>query len=384
MSVALSRTFPPFLAPSLPAGFQARHPEATCRFIEESQLNLEHAMLAGNIDLSVIYDLDVGPGFERLRLYDAEAYILVSPQHRLGDTTAPVDLALFGDDPSIQIDVLPGRNDHLFAAIGITPNIVDRTTNFEFVRALVADNLGYAALVRRPKATSPTKGCRWSYARSPTRSRSDGRPRLAGQPAFASPGEGLRRLHRKSLQGRPPRLIATPEKRATLNPPLTAGLHGFLPDGRFPREIGEGMTPRLYADAESDMSTRQTFRTRFRSRRCGVTPCRSRARHPCSGAQPCDEPASAGVSGSAMKGRVAMLRPDFGGDAKRVLKALDRSLAIVEFEPNGKIIAANENFCRLLGYELPEIEGKHHSLFVDPDDVRSPDYKEFWAKLGRG
>jgi methyl-accepting chemotaxis protein len=79
-----------------------------------------------------------------------------------------------------------------------------------------------------------------------------------------------------------------------------------------------------------------------------------------------------------------MLRPDFGGDAKRVLKALDQSLAIVEFEPNGKIIAANENFCRLLGYELAEIKGEHHSLFVDPDYVRSSDYKEFWAKLGRG
>ena len=115
-------------------------------------------MLAGNIDLSVIYDLDIGPGFERLRLYDAEAYILVSPQHRLGDTTAPVDLALFGDDPSIQIDVLPGRNDHLFAAIGITPNIVDRTTNFEFVRALVAHNLGYAALVRRPRSDVAYEG----------------------------------------------------------------------------------------------------------------------------------------------------------------------------------------------------------------------------------
>ena len=79
-----------------------------------------------------------------------------------------------------------------------------------------------------------------------------------------------------------------------------------------------------------------------------------------------------------------MLHPDFGGDAKRILKALGRSLAIIEFEPNGKIITANENFCRLLGYELPEIEGKHHSMFVDPDYVRSSDYKEFWAKLGRG
>ena len=65
---------------------------------------------------------------------------------------------LFGDDPFIQIDVLPGRNDHLFAAIGITPNIVHRTTNFEFVRALVAHNLGYAVLVQRPQTDITYEG----------------------------------------------------------------------------------------------------------------------------------------------------------------------------------------------------------------------------------
>jgi len=79
-----------------------------------------------------------------------------------------------------------------------------------------------------------------------------------------------------------------------------------------------------------------------------------------------------------------MLHPDFGGDAKRVLEALGRSLAIIEFEPEGTIIAANENFCRVFGYEPTELEGQHHSLFVDPNHVKSPDYKEFWAKLGRG
>ncbi len=79
-----------------------------------------------------------------------------------------------------------------------------------------------------------------------------------------------------------------------------------------------------------------------------------------------------------------MFHADFGGDAKRILKALGRSLAIIEFEPEGRIIAANENFCRILGYQCAEIEGKHHSLFVDPDYAKSPDYREFWAKLGRG
>jgi len=74
----------------------------------------------------------------------------------------------------------------------------------------------------------------------------------------------------------------------------------------------------------------------------------------------------------------------FGGDAKRTLAALGRSLAIIEFEPDGKIITANENFCRALDYDLSEIKGKHHSMFVEPDYVRSPEYREFWAKLGRG
>ena len=66
------------------------------------------------------------------------------------------------------------------------------------------------------------------------------------------------------------------------------------------------------------------------------------------------------------------------------VKALNRSLAIIEFDPKGKILSANANFCRLLGYAPEEIIGKHHSIFVDPDYARSPEYGEFWAKLGRG
>jgi methyl-accepting chemotaxis protein len=79
-----------------------------------------------------------------------------------------------------------------------------------------------------------------------------------------------------------------------------------------------------------------------------------------------------------------MLGVDFGSDAKRALRALNRSLAIIEFAPDGIVLAANENFCRALGYQADEIVGKHHSLFVDPEYAKSPDYREFWVKLGRG
>src|ERR1700676_3785201 len=71
-------------------------------------------------------------------------------------------------------------------------------------------------------------------------------------------------------------------------------------------------------------------------------------------------------------------------DARTVLGALDRSLAIIAFDPNGTILSANENFCKTMGYDPAEIKGQHHSLFVEPDHVSSPDYKAFWAKLGRG
>jgi methyl-accepting chemotaxis protein len=79
-----------------------------------------------------------------------------------------------------------------------------------------------------------------------------------------------------------------------------------------------------------------------------------------------------------------MFHPDFGGDAKRVLNAIGRSIAIIEFDPSGKILAANENFCRFLGYEPAELIGKPQSVFVEPGIANSREYSAFWAKLACG
>ena len=66
------------------------------------------------------------------------------------------------------------------------------------------------------------------------------------------------------------------------------------------------------------------------------------------------------------------------------LDALNRSQAVVEFALDGTIVTANENFLAALGYKLEEIQGKHHSMFVDPATRDSAEYREFWASLGRG
>ncbi|OYV34637.1 MAG: hypothetical protein B7Z81_09765 [Acidocella sp. 20-61-6] len=54
--------------------------------------------------------------------------------------------------------------------------------------------------------------------------------------------------------------------------------------------------------------------------------------------------------------------------------ALSRSLGLIEFSLDGRILWANENFCKVLGYNLEEIKGKHHRIFVDPAYAESPQY----------
>ena len=70
--------------------------------------------------------------------------------------------------------------------------------------------------------------------------------------------------------------------------------------------------------------------------------------------------------------------------ADRVLQALNRSLAIIEFDPRGQVLTANANFLHVMGFSLDEIKGRHHRQFVDSAYAESADYQAFWDRLGRG
>ncbi len=70
--------------------------------------------------------------------------------------------------------------------------------------------------------------------------------------------------------------------------------------------------------------------------------------------------------------------------ASAVLTALDRSQASIEFDLSGQILHANAKFLSTLGYTIAEVQGQHHSMFVDSTERGSNEYKEFWAKLNRG
>lgn len=66
------------------------------------------------------------------------------------------------------------------------------------------------------------------------------------------------------------------------------------------------------------------------------------------------------------------------------IAAISKSLAVIEFELDGTIRTANDNFLALLGYRHEDVIGHHHRMFVEPDYARSADYREFWTKLNRG
>lgn len=68
----------------------------------------------------------------------------------------------------------------------------------------------------------------------------------------------------------------------------------------------------------------------------------------------------------------------------QTLKALQGSFAYIEFTPTGEIIEANAPFLTTMGYRAPEINGRHHRIFVDPQDASTSDYADFWRDLAAG
>lgn len=71
---------------------------------------------------------------------------------------------------------------------------------------------------------------------------------------------------------------------------------------------------------------------------------------------------------------------DFSGQ----IDAIGKSQAVIEFQMDGTIVSANDNFLKTLGYSLNEISGRHHRMFVEESYRQSHEYREFWERLNRG
>jgi methyl-accepting chemotaxis protein len=71
-------------------------------------------------------------------------------------------------------------------------------------------------------------------------------------------------------------------------------------------------------------------------------------------------------------------------DSRGQIDAIGKSQAVIHFNLDGTIVTANDNFLKTLGYRLDEIQGRHHSMFVEEKEKQSAAYRQFWEALGRG
>jgi methyl-accepting chemotaxis protein len=88
--------------------------------------------------------------------------------------------------------------------------------------------------------------------------------------------------------------------------------------------------------------------------------------------------------------KVVKFAADITADRQRTaefegkIAAISRSRAMIEFDMNGEVLTANQNFLDTMGYAMDEIVGGHHRMFMPPGTVDRPEYGEFWKRLKRG
>jgi methyl-accepting chemotaxis protein len=71
-------------------------------------------------------------------------------------------------------------------------------------------------------------------------------------------------------------------------------------------------------------------------------------------------------------------------ECKAKLEAISRFQAVIEFETDGTIITANDNFLRAMGYSIGDIAGRHHRMFMESSEREAQSYRQFWAALKQG
>jgi DNA-binding transcriptional LysR family regulator len=144
-------TLAPTVLPRLLAEFAQLHPRVTVDFVEGPQDRLEEALLAGEIEVAVMYDMGQLEALDRIVLYEARAYALLGESHPLAGQPT-VTLEQLATEPLVLFDQTPSTNYamSLFQARGLVPNIRHRTHAYELTRSIVARGIGYAILVQRP------------------------------------------------------------------------------------------------------------------------------------------------------------------------------------------------------------------------------------------
>lgn len=143
----------PTILPSMLYGFTTKFPRAQVEFREDTQNRLRAQIEGGELDLAIVYDLDLSPEWRTQELMKREPMVILGADHRLAGVDGPLRLADLADDPMVLLDAPPSSNHALEVCrmAGFAPRVAYRTGNYETARAFVGRGLGWTLLLQRPR-----------------------------------------------------------------------------------------------------------------------------------------------------------------------------------------------------------------------------------------
>lgn len=144
-------TLAPSALPPLLQGFVEQHPGVDIDFVEDTQDVLQRRLGAGELDLAVLYDMELDPALRHEVVAAVRPHVLLPAAHPMAAQDR-VSLAELATEPQILLDAPPSSRNTLkiFKDLGIDPRVTYRPRTYELTRALVGRGLGYALLVQRP------------------------------------------------------------------------------------------------------------------------------------------------------------------------------------------------------------------------------------------
>lgn len=164
LNVGFFHTIGPHVVPSLLTEFQEEYPKVRVSLLEGDISQLYAALMSGEIELAVLYDLGLDKHVERCHLMRLPPYVLAAAGSDIAQH-ASVSLRALVDDPMILLD-LPHSREYfsmLFYRLGVEPHIGYRTRSVPMVRTLVARGVGYSVLNFRPNVRADYHGKPLAY-----------------------------------------------------------------------------------------------------------------------------------------------------------------------------------------------------------------------------
>ncbi len=159
LRIGTLHTFGPYLIPTLLDRLAARGRDLTLQLLEGDQRRVIEGLKAGEVDVALVYDFDLGEGLAAARLVDLQPYVLLAENSPLA-ARAALSLEELAGEPLILLDAPPSGSYFLslFKDAGLEPTVRVRTLSFEMVRGLVGHGFGYSLLTTKPASAMSYDG----------------------------------------------------------------------------------------------------------------------------------------------------------------------------------------------------------------------------------